>query len=423
MRRLPRLLILAAAFVALAVTISACAAYKPGSFQVSQPAGIGDVRFHLELCSEDEELSSEEACNPGDRTGQAQLMLAFAVPKGSTVPATVTAAPGPGATPIVYSRNQEVAGRVAELERAEGEPAWPPPGSEIVGYLSGVVEEKEGEELEWTIDANVGLPAAADGGSFGGPIGAALATGWRAVEAGLPADRPINCFEGEPPFLTGFCGIDEELQAGVSDLRIIAAPTTANVGASASIPFSLDFASSASALPSFALSATTTLPGATVALPENTFAPPAASPGSRVPLTPRAVNVTVPAKAQPGTYDVTITAATATGGSVSQVAKLTVSKLKIGFGKLKLNKRKGTATLQVKVPAAGTLTVSGKKIVKVKRSPKVAKTVKVKIRAKGKAKTALSKTGKAKVKAKVSFKPQSGSAVVRTKSITLKKSL
>jgi hypothetical protein len=425
MRRLLRLPILLAAVVALAVAISACAVYKPGSFQVSQPAGIGDVRFHLALCSEDEELGGEEACNPGDRTGQAQLMLAFAVPKGSTVPATVTAAPGPGATPIVYSRNQEVADRAAELPRGEGEPPWPPPGSEIVGYLSSVIEEKEGETLEWTIDANVGLPAAADGGSFGGPIGAGLATGWRAVGEGLSADRPIDCAEGEPPAITSFCGIDEELQVGVSDLKIPAptAVTTANLGAVASIPFSLDFASSASPPPSFALSATTTLPGAAVALPESTFVPPSLSPGSRAPLTPRVVNVTVPADAQPGGYDITLTATAAGGGKVSQVAKLTVSKLKLGFGKLKRNKAKGIATLQVKVPAAGTLTMTGRKVVKAKRSPKAATTVKLTIRAKGKAKKALNMTGKAKVKANLSFRPQSGSPVLRTRSITLKKSL
>jgi len=44
------------------------------------------------------------------------------------------------------------------------------------------------------------------------------------------------------------------------------------------------------------------------------------------------------------------------------------------------------------------------------------------IKAKGKAKTALQEEGKVKVKAKISFKPTSGIAVKKTKTITLKQS-
>jgi hypothetical protein len=354
--------------------------------------------------------------------------LALAVPKGSTPPATVKAVPGPGAFAIEYTRNQEVATRFAEEEGTEETP-WPPPGTEIVGYLSNLVSEKYGEEAEWTIDADFGLPTAADGGSYGGPFAAAVGTGWREVREGLPADRPINCSEAEPepgpPVPTTACAINEDATLNVSDLKIPApAPVTAYVGAKAPVPFAFDFSSSVSPPPGFALAATTTLAKATVAVSDGgSFAPGPIDPAShRAPPATRTATVSIPAKAKPGTYDVTLTATSGAGGAVTQVAKLVVKKPLLKLGEAKLNKAKGTATLSVKVPGAGTLTISGKGVAKVKRNIKAAKakTVKLQIRAKGKAKAALLETGKAKVSAKVSFKPSSGSAVVKTKPITLR---
>src|SRR4029079_12036708 len=108
---------------------------------------------------------------------------------------------------------------------------------------------------------------------------------------------------------------------------------------------------------------------------------------------------------KPGTYDVTLTATAPQGGAVSQVAKLKVTKPKLKFGGVKLNKGKGTATFSVTVPSAGTLTASGKGLVKAKKTAKKAKALKVTIRSKGKTKAQLEELGKAKIKAKISFKP------------------
>jgi len=104
---------------------------------------------------------------------------------------------------------------------------------------------------------------------------------------------------------------------------------------------------------------------------------------------------------------------------VTQVAKLKVTKPKLKLGATKLDKAKGTATLEVKVPGAGSVTVSGKDVVKTKRSAKGAKKLKLTIRPRGNAKTALLQTGSAKVKAKLTFKPKSGSSVAKTKTIVL----
>lgn len=420
MRPIARPALLFAAVVGLAAALSACTVFKPESFRVTQPGGVGALHYALALCTEPETLEGEP-CEANTREGDTQVMLVFAVPKGATVPATVAAVPGPGAPPITYTRNQEVAERFAALPPAPEE-TWPPEGSELVGYLSGVFAEKAGN-FEWTIDAEIGLPNGAGGGPFGGPVNAAVATGWRLVNPTHPADRSINCEEAEGPESTTQCIRNEKLAAGVSDLKIPAtAPVKANLGATAAVPFTLDFASSSAARPSFELSGSTTVPGATVTVLGSPFAPGAPPAGTtRYPATIRTASVKIPPKAKPGAYNVSFAAKLGGAPVVTQTAQLIVVKPKIGFGKLSLDKKKGTATLQVKVFEAGALTASGKGVGKVKRKAKKAKTLKVTIRAKGKAKKALEEAGKAKVKATFKFKPLSGAAVTKSRSITLQK--
>jgi hypothetical protein len=389
------------------------------------------VRLHLVICTE-AEPSSEEECRPEDRTGEAQSILAFAVPIGSVTPATISAGPtAPGPT-LTYFRNQEVAQAFAafkkeEEEGAPTEPPWQPPGTEVVGYLSAPYPETTGQRLQWPIDVEVGLPAPADGGAFGGPAAAAVGSGWRVVDPTHPANRPIDCVEFEEPGskFKGGCETNESLSLPVSDLRILSSPgATANVGAPVAVPFTLNFASSVTPVPTFALAASTTLAGATVAVTPATFAPTALNPSShRAPPIPVTATVTMPRTAIPGTYDVTLTATSNGGGRVSQVAKLVVVKPVIKLGKLRRNKAKGTAQLSVTVPAAGTLTLGGKKVVAAKRKAKGPEVVKLTIRSKGKAKKSLQKKGKAKVKAIVTFTPLSGAPVSSTKPIVLKKSL
>jgi len=89
------------------------------------------------------------------------------------------------------------------------------------------------------------------------------------------------------------------------------------------------------------------------------------------------------------------------------------------FGKLIRNKKKGTAKLKVKVPYAGKLTLTGKKVKKVKRSAKKAGTVILNIRPKPKAKKALAAVGTAKVRIKVTFKPTGGTARSKGRSVKL----
>ena len=288
-------------------------------------------------------------------------------------------------------------------------------------------------KVEWTIDADFGLPVPAVGSPFAGPFATGIAYGVRFVESGQPASRPVHCLrfdksleEAPASPSEALClGTLEQGQVGTSDLEF-AAPKqgSAFLGGKAPLAFTANFASTAGAVPTFALSATSTLPGAKLQLSSPTYVPGAPNPTTHLsPPAAQTVTVTAPKNAKPGIYEVTLTGKTAQGASVSQVAKLKITKAKIGLGGVKLNKAKGTGSLSVKIPGAGTLTASGKGVVKAKKSAKSLKkpkTLKLTIKAKGKAKKLLAEEGTAKVSVKVTYKPNSGIAVTKTKTITLK---
>jgi hypothetical protein len=423
--RLAKPVLILTALAGLALALSACAVFKEGSLNLSQPGGIGSVRAHFELCTSPE--GEPEKCAPNEESGQSQYLLAIAVPKGAAAPATITAVPVAGGAPIVYTRNDQVAETFSEVAATDGG-QWPPAGHEGVGYLSAVFTEEKGALREWTVDADFGLPAGADGGSFAGPFGIAIGTGWRQVNESQPADRPVRCWipdlSDPPEEDEAICVPNEEgkvIETGTSDLKLPApASSSAYVGGKAAISFPLDFASTATTLPGFNLAATSTLPKATLALSSPIFVPAPPDPATRRSSGTGTVTVTVPKNAKAGAYNVTLTATTPHGGSASQVATLQVTKPKIKLGGVKLNKAKGTAVLSVKVPAAGTLTAFGKGLAKTKAKAKKAKTLKIKIKPNAKTKALLAAEGKAKVRAKVSFKPTGAAAVVKSKGIVLK---
>ena len=431
--RLAKPILLLIAIAGLALAISACAVFKQGSLVVSQPGGIGTVRVHFLLCTEPEgsECKPNEPEEPNQQT---QYLIGIAVPPGSVPPATFTAVPLKGGAPIVFNLNQEAGAEMAAAAKKLNEeepkfPVWPPAGLEGVGYLSAPYAEEEGAVREWSVDADFGLPAPADGGAFAGPFVAAITEGGRTVTAEHPASAPVHCwrFEGPPNPGEALCAFSiEQAQVATSDLRITPPKkaTGVFVGGRAPFKFSLNFASTAPAPPAITLSARTSVKGGKTSLLTGAgFAPGALDPTThRAPTATSEVKVSVPKGTKPGTYEVTLTGTAAQGGAVSGVAKLKVTKPKLKFGGVKLNTKKGTATLKVKVPGAGRLTVTGKGIARVKKSAKKAKTLKVTIKAKGNAAALLAQTGKAKVKLKATFKPSSGITVSKGKSITLKQS-
>ncbi len=92
---------------------------------------------------------------------------------------------------------------------------------------------------------------------------------------------------------------------------------------------------------------------------------------------------------------------------------------KIAFGRLKLNRSKGSGTLRVKVPGPGRVSLVGGSLKSAKRRAKARGAVTLPLKAKGKALKTLRRKGRAKVKAKVKFAPDYGTAKTVTKRVTL----
>ena len=97
-----------------------------------------------------------------------------------------------------------------------------------------------------------------------------------------------------------------------------------------------------------------------------------------------------------------------------------VDGLPFSFGKLKRNRKRGTAKLTVNVPGPGELELA--KTRKVKRAKERAKAqgkVKLRVKPRAKATKSLERRGKAKVKAKVTFVPDEGEGGTQTKRLKL----
>ncbi len=96
---------------------------------------------------------------------------------------------------------------------------------------------------------------------------------------------------------------------------------------------------------------------------------------------------------------------------------------KIAFGKVKLNKAKGTAALTMTVPSPGKLALGGKGVKTASKSVAARGKATLTVKASGKALAKLNEKGAVSLKAKVTFTPTGGTAGVATKSLTLKKQL
>lgn len=92
-----------------------------------------------------------------------------------------------------------------------------------------------------------------------------------------------------------------------------------------------------------------------------------------------------------------------------------------GPGKVKYNSKKGTATVSVSVPGAGTVKVSGKGVKGSSKTASAAGSFGLPVKASGKAAAQLAKTGKVTLKVTITFTPKSGSPVAKTVTVKLRK--
>ena len=120
-----------------------------------------------------------------------------------------------------------------------------------------------------------------------------------------------------------------------------------------------------------------------------------------------------------GVYRCVVTATNVAGSSSQTSDPLTVAPSNhFKFGKLKRNKRNGTATLSVTVPDPGKLKLAGHNLKSASKRVKGSR-AKLPVRAKGKNKATLADKGQVTVKAAVTFKPTGGKPRTERKRLKL----
>jgi hypothetical protein len=94
---------------------------------------------------------------------------------------------------------------------------------------------------------------------------------------------------------------------------------------------------------------------------------------------------------------------------------------KFTLGRTVANKKKGTARVTANVPAAGTVSLTGKKVKTQTRQATAAGTIDLKVKPTAKTRAKLKKRGKAKVKVTVTYTAADGSQTSEDKTIALKR--
>jgi hypothetical protein len=122
----------------------------------------------------------------------------------------------------------------------------------------------------------------------------------------------------------------------------------------------------------------------------------------------------------PGPHSATLTVTNNCGGARSAKTSFEVAP-GIKLGKVKLNRRRGTATLRVNALGPGSLTLSGKGLRRKVTHLTNAGTVSLTLRPTGRARRALAKRGKAKVRAAVSLLPPGGETASACKAVVLRR--
>jgi hypothetical protein len=126
----------------------------------------------------------------------------------------------------------------------------------------------------------------------------------------------------------------------------------------------------------------------------------------------------------PGSRTVTVTAKDAVGGESATTGTVLVKARNFfSFGKLSLNRKKGTATLAVDIPEPGAIVTSGKGIKKVTVRSAKAGTVKVPLKAVGKGLRRLDRKGKLRALLRIAYSPVGGDTNTKRRKVILQKKL
>jgi hypothetical protein len=319
-------LLVAAALVGATTLTSGCVGFT--KVVAPQTDVIGDLPMSLTVCA-----SGSTGCPPTFSgvpaiPGDGQVLIGVRLPANASLPSSLTSS-GPEA--LAFTDSPSYAAELQRLDPAD-------PGTRWVGFISAVTtySNMTGPQ-SFPVTLPYALGQGADGAPFPGHLETEIIVGGRGVTPASPGSRPVVCgtslktvFDEDPSPTNDVYAIceDRSIFTGtpVNDLGILAGASAAgSPGGLAIMGFTVRFAGPASPA-GFSLTATTTLPGATLAV----------TPGDLIPgddsTNQTLVAIGVPAGARAGTYDVTLTARLANGQTRTRTGKLTVLPAPAGPG-------------------------------------------------------------------------------------------
>lgn len=288
--------------------------------QTAEQAGaVGDVVVTTKVCQTEIPVGCRA---PSSVSVGKQLLIGFRVPEGVAAPATLTARipQGYGSATVTLRRDQ---GYGAWIER---QPSGIDGATVAYGYVSEVLPMVATDDIAVTAKLNAGTTERFEyqtvvgyrtGAHAGGPGRPVDCTGELQAADAKTGERFTDCFSGG----TSVGGADAIVLRGL-DVAGAPAAVKAEPGEAASVPFKLQM-SGKELDRTVALSASTTLPGATARVD-----------GAGLPFTPgdrtRDVIVAVPADAEPGDYQVRLDARV---GDTVRTATRTLTVVGKGKGK------------------------------------------------------------------------------------------
>ncbi len=313
MRRHTRHFLIISAVVAIAIAMSGCVLIE--SQTSTQLNGVGSVQITTRAGAD-------------ANAGTAQLLLAYRIPSTSAAPSSIATTATSSGSGFTFSLSPSF---TSELQSKSA----PPTGQQWVGYLSPAVTFPIAHNT-YTVAPQFTLQQGSDGSAFQGPFTYRTVVGYRIVDMTYQASRLVSCASpitddtGDTTCATdpnSTSTIATNLPQPTEDLGLLDAPGTQSViqGNVARVKFQADYAGDGNPAPTFDLSASTDIPGAT-ALPSA----PSLTPGDGD--NQLRVIVRAPVNTPYGHYGVTLTASLPNGETRSSTHDVLVTPTTVRCG-------------------------------------------------------------------------------------------
>lgn len=282
---------------------------------------IGDVELSTTFCTSGDGDALSRACRPFSSAYHGQVLVAYRLPDGSSIPDALTDDGG--------LRHFAWSASYTEYMRD----TYPEDGMYWAAYVSDAYSTDAGYQNAFTISPQVTLPD--PGAPYAGPLHYQVVGGYRQLAPGDDGASAVDCTDTDSTACTSTGVAEHDSLQPTRDLAVRPGgePPVVEAGSHVAVPFDLRFAGTGGEGVSFALSADAGTPS------QRTLVP-ASHSHNRV-----TVDVAVPADTEPGDYDVTLTA-TAHGEDDTVIRKVRARRLHVGG----VQERSGFMTYRVVAP-------------------------------------------------------------------------